>query len=78
MPIVLEGTLEEIVKQHPELSGKRVRIYVLDSEEPATNLRDFLGEWVGIIRVPPVIQASEVKRVFEESLQEKFGVPSER
>jgi hypothetical protein len=78
MPIVLEGTLEEIVKQHPELSGKRVRIYVLDSEESATNLRDFLGEWVGIIRVPPVIQASEVKRVFEESLQEKFGVPSER
>lgn len=77
MPIVLEGTLEEIVKQHPELSGKRVRIYVLDSEESATNLRDFLGEWVGIIRVPPVIQASEVKRVFEESLQEKFGIPSE-
>jgi hypothetical protein len=78
MPIVLEGTLEEIVQQHPELSGKRVRIYVLDSEESATNLRDFLGEWVGIIRVPPIIQASEVKRVFEESLQEKFGVPSER
>jgi hypothetical protein len=77
MPIVLEGTLEEIVKQHPELSGKRVRIYVLDSEESATNLRDFLGEWVGIIRVPPVIQASEVKRVFEQSLQEKFGIPSE-
>jgi hypothetical protein len=77
MPIVLEGTLEEIVQQHPELSGKRVRIYVLDSEESATNLRDFLGEWVGIIRVPPVIQASEVKRVFEQSLQEKFGVPSE-
>jgi hypothetical protein len=78
MPNVLEGTLEEIVKRHPELSGKRVRIYVLDSEESATNLRDFLGEWVGIIRVPPVIQASEVKRVFEESLQEKFGVSSER
>jgi hypothetical protein len=77
MPNVLEGTLEEIVKRHPELSGKRVRIYVLDSEESATNLRDFLGEWVGIIRVPPVIQASEVKRVFEESLQEKFGIPSE-
>ena len=72
MPNVLEGTLEEIVKQHPELSGKRVRIYVLGSEEPATNLRDFLGEWVGIIRVPPVIQASEVKRVFEESLHEKL------
>jgi hypothetical protein len=72
MPIVLEGTLEEIVQQHPELSGKRVRIYVLDSEESATNLRDFLDEWVGIIRVPPVIQASEVKRVFEQSLQEKF------
>jgi hypothetical protein len=78
MPNVLEGTLEEIVRQHPELSSKRVRVYVLDSEESATNLRDFLGEWVGIIRVPPVIQASEVKRVFEESLQEKFGVPSER
>jgi hypothetical protein len=78
MPNVLEGTLEEIVKRHPELSGKRVRIYVLDSEESATNLRDFLGEWVGIIRVPPVIQASEVKRVFEQSLQEKFGVSSER
>jgi hypothetical protein len=77
MPNVLEGTLEEIVRQHPELSSKRVRVYVLDSEESATNLRDFLGEWVGIIRVPPVIQASEVKRVFEESLQEKFGIPSE-
>jgi len=77
MLTVLEGTLEEIVRQHPELSSKRVRVYVLDSEESATNLRDFLGEWVGIIRVPPVIQASEVKRVFEQSLQEKFGVPSE-
>ena len=77
MPNVLEGILEEIVQQHPELSSKRVRIYVLDSEESATNLRDFLGEWVGIIRVPPVIQASEVKRVFEQSLQEKFGIPSE-
>jgi len=77
MPIVLEGTLEEIVKQHPELSGKRVRIYVLDSEESATNLRDFLGAWVGSIRVPPTLQASEVKCVFEESLQEKFGIPSE-
>ncbi len=72
MPIVLEGTLEEIVKQHPELSGKRVRIYVLDSEESATNLRDFLGEWVRSIRVPPTLQASEVKRVFEESLHEKL------
>ena len=72
MPNVLEGTLEEIVKQHPELSGKRVRIYVLDSEEPATNLRDFLGAWVGSIRVPPTLQASEVKRVFEESLHEKL------
>jgi hypothetical protein len=77
MPIVLEGTLEEIVQQHPELSGKRVRVYVLESGESAANLRDFLGEWVGIIRVPPVIQASEVKRVFEQSLQEKFGIPSE-
>jgi hypothetical protein len=77
MLTVLEGTLEEIVRQHPELSSKRVRVYVLESEEPATNLRDFLGEWVGIIRVPPVIQASEVKRVFEQSLQEKFGIPSE-
>jgi hypothetical protein len=77
MLTVLEGTLEEIVRQHPELSSKRVRVYVLGSEEPATNLRDFLGEWVGIIRVPPVIQASEVKRVFEQSLQEKFGIPSE-
>jgi hypothetical protein len=77
MLTVLEGTLEEIVRQHPELSSKRVRVYVLDSEESATNLRDFLGEWVGIIRVPPVIQASEVKRVFEQSLQEKFGIPSE-
>jgi hypothetical protein len=72
MPNVLEGTLEEIVQQHPELSGKRVRIYVLDSEESATNLRDFLGEWVGSIRVPPTLQASEVKRVFEESLHEKL------
>jgi hypothetical protein len=72
MPIVLEGTLEEIVQQHPELSGKRVRVYVLGSEEPATNLRDFLGAWVGSIRVPPTLQASEVKRVFEESLHEKL------
>ena len=77
MPNVLEGTLEEIVQQHPELSGKRVRVYVLGSEEPATNLRDFLGECVGINREPPVIQASEVNRVFEQSLQEKFGIPSE-
>ena len=76
MPTVLEGTLEEIVQQHPELSGKRVRVYVLESIEPAASLRDFLGEWVGIIRVLPVIQASEVKRVFEESLQEKLGSSS--
>jgi hypothetical protein len=76
VPTVLEGTLEEIVQQHPELSGKRVRVYVLESIEPAASLRDFLGEWVGIIRVPPVIQASEVKRVFEESLQEKLGSSS--
>jgi len=68
--------LEEIVQQHPELSGKRVRVYVLESIEPAASLRDFLGEWVGIIRVLPVIQASEVKRVFEESLQEKLGSSS--
>jgi hypothetical protein len=72
MPTVLEGTLEEIVRQHPELSSKRVRVYVLGSEEPATNLRDFLGAWVGSIRVPRTLQASEVKRVFEESLHEKL------
>jgi hypothetical protein len=70
--------LEEIVQQHPELSGKRVRVYVLESIEPAPSLRDFLGEWVGVIRVPPVIRASEVKRVFEESLQEKLGGTSDR
>ena len=78
MPTVLEGTLEEIVKQHPELSGKRVRIYVLESAELATNMRDFLGEWVWIIRVPPTLPASEVKRVFGESLQEKLGSTSDR
>jgi|YNPBryunderm2012_1023409.scaffolds.fasta_scaffold58786_2 hypothetical protein len=72
MPIVLEGTLEEIVRQHPELSGKRVRVYVLESGESAANLRDFLGAWVGSIRVPPTLPASEVKRVFEESLHEKL------
>jgi hypothetical protein len=73
MPTVLEGTLEEILEQHPELSGKRVRVYVLDTAEPPASLRDFLGEWIGIIKAHPTIQASEVKRVFEQALMEKFN-----
>ncbi len=63
VPQIIEGTLREIFEKHPELSDKRVRLYVLDGSEPAQNLLEFLGDWVGSVNIPDSVQATDVEQV---------------
>lgn len=72
MSQVIEGTLQEIIERYPELAGKRVRLYVLDSPSQAQNLLEFLGDWVGAINIPNSIQAAEVEQVVEQAIFEKL------
>ncbi len=74
MPEIIEGTLQEIIEQHPDLSGKRVRLYVLDSMEPAQNLLEFLGNWVGSVHIPDALQATDVETVVEQVIMDKFYI----
>lgn len=77
MPPVIEGTLREIVEQYPELVGKRVRVYVMENTEPAQNLLEFLGDWVGSVHISDSFQATQVEEVVEQAIlakiQEQLG-----
>ncbi|CUU37040.1 MAG: hypothetical protein K6U12_00870 [Armatimonadetes bacterium] len=72
MPEIIEGTLSEIIQQRPELSGKRVRLYVLEDGQPAQNLLEFLGDWVGSVHIPDSLQSTEQETVVEQAVSEKL------
>jgi hypothetical protein len=78
MPPVIEGTLQEIVKQYPELVDKRVRVYVIEDAEHALNLLEFLGDWVGSVHIPDSFQATQVEQVVEQVISDKIHQRAQR
>lgn len=78
MPPVIEGTLQEIVQQHPELVDKRVRVYVIEDAEHARNLLEFLGDWVGSVNIPDSFQATQVEQVVEQVISDKIHQRAKR
>lgn len=74
---VLEGTLEEITAEHPELLHKRVRVIVLPELSPQAEpelqptLYERLKPWIGCIDAPDAPHADTVKETFADILTEK-------
>lgn len=69
---VLEGSWEEIQQRAAELQGRRLRVIVLPEPEaqPAANLRDFLGEFVGCIEGTTEPIADQAEQVVETLIAE--------
>jgi hypothetical protein len=49
----LEGTWEDIVRNHKELAGKRVRVTVFSDEEEQARLRKLVDEFFAEIEAEP-------------------------
>lgn len=82
---IIEGSWEEIVKHAAELSGRRVRVTVLDeavSTPPPSNeqtLDKLLAGYVGSVTAPAPHNLSEnVKDVFGTIVQAKHRKQQER
>lgn len=69
---VLEGSWEEIQQRAAELQGHRLRVIVLPEPEvqPAANLREFMGEFVGCIEGTTEPLAERTEQTVETLLAE--------
>jgi len=75
---ILEGTWEEILAHHETLSGKHVRVIVLDPHEvEPKNLIEFLGDFVGSLSLECPDTAERVDESFSAIVLEKHSRRSE-
>jgi hypothetical protein len=82
---ILEGTWEEILHHADELTGKRIKVYILGTDEVAENglderkgesqpqnLAEYLNGYIGALQADGPNPSSEVGESFDRIMVEKY------